>query len=271
MSVSLLSEFRAEIPASCVDSTDDALALVQRTSLTRLVADAVANLILSGALPPGSKFNEGILAGYFGLSHGPMRETFRMLEEWGLIRQEKNCGANMREIYLDVASDICDLSAGLDATAGRLLAPRITVEQIQTSRSLTDAMQALTEAEGVDRFHSLNLAFHDRIVEFAGNESLGEVYSRPVKQLALFRRRILMVLQAFCRALPTSTAPLSIALRRAMPSPVPRRFICTRRTVLPLSSVDKRSTGKIANSGSNCEIAKGAGGMLKSTSWGSNP
>ncbi len=32
-----------------------------------------------------------------------------------------------------------------------------------------------------------------RIVEFTGNTSLGEVYSRLVKQLALFRRRSLLI------------------------------------------------------------------------------
>ena len=202
MSVSVLSESPAESPTSPTsraESTDAALALVQRTSLTRLVADAVENLILTGALPPGSKLNEATLADRFGVSRGPMREAFRMLEEWGLIRQEKNRGAYVREIDLDEAAEIYDLRAGLDATAGRLLAARITPEQIQALRTLTDEMQVLPEAEGVDRFHALNLAFHDRIVEFAGNRTLSEVYGRLVKQLALFRRRNLLAPRAIPR------------------------------------------------------------------------
>jgi len=199
MSESALSELRTESLASRAESTDAALALVQRTSLTRLVADAVENLILTGALPPGSKLNEATLADRFGVSRGPMREAFRMLEEWGLIRQEKNRGANVREIDLDEAAEIYDLRAGLDATAGRLLAPRITVDQVQVLRTLTDEMQTLSEAEGVDRFHSLNLSFHDRIVEFSGNKSLADVYGRLVKQLALFRRRNLLAPRAIPR------------------------------------------------------------------------
>jgi phosphonate utilization transcriptional regulator len=199
MSESALSELRTESPASRAESTDAALALVQRTSLTRLVADAVENLILTGELPPGSKLNEATLADSFGVSRGPMREAFRMLEEWGLIRQEKNRGANVREIDLDEAAGIYDLRAGLDATAGRLLVPRITVEQVQVLRTLTDEMQTLSEAEGVDRFHALNLAFHDRIVELAGNKTLTDVYGRLVKQLALFRRRNLLAPRAIPR------------------------------------------------------------------------
>lgn len=200
MSLSVLTESRAEpVPAPHAESTDAALALVQRTSLTRLVADAVENLILTGALPPGSKLNEATLAERFGVSRGPMREAFRMLEEWGLIRQEKNRGAYVREIDLDEAAEIYELRAGLDATAGRLLAPRITASQIEALRKLTDEMQTLSETDGVDRFHALNLAFHDRIVEFAGNRTLSEVYSRLVKQLALFRRRNLLAPRAIPR------------------------------------------------------------------------
>ena len=203
MSVSVLSESRAESHAeslaSRAESTDAALALVQRTSLTRLVADAVENLILTGALPPGSKLNEATLADRFGVSRGPMREAFRMLEEWGLIRQEKNRGAYVREIDLDEAAVIYDVWAGLDATAGRLLAARITTDQLKTLRALTDEMQQVSGNETIDRFHVLNLAFHDRIIEFSANRSLSDVYSRLVKQLALFRRRNLLVPKAIPR------------------------------------------------------------------------
>ena len=180
-------------------STDAALAMVQRTSLTRLVADAVENLILTGVLLPGSKLNEATVADRFGVSRGPMREAFRMLEEWGLIRQEKNRGAYVREIDLDEAAEIYDVRAGLDATAGRLLAPRISVAQVKALRALTNEMQDVVGNEDVDRFHTLNLAFHDRIIEFAGNRSLSDVYSRQVKQLALFRRRNLLVPKAIPR------------------------------------------------------------------------
>lgn len=181
------------------DSTDAALALVQRASLTSLVADAVEKLILSGELMPGCKLNEATIADRFGVSRGPLREAFRRLEECGLIRQEKNRGAYVRKIELDEAADIYDVRAGLDATAGRLLATRISAEQVKALRALTDEMQKVVSREDVDRFHVLNLAFHDRVIDYAGNRSLIEVYSRLVKQLALFRRRNLLVPRAIPR------------------------------------------------------------------------
>jgi len=88
-----MSEF--VMSESVAEATDAALALVQRTSLTRLVADAVENLILTGALPPGSKLNEATVADRFGVSRGPMREAFRMLECSRRMDTDPGCRLNI--------------------------------------------------------------------------------------------------------------------------------------------------------------------------------
>lgn len=170
---------------------EKALAQWQSTSLTRLVAESMEDMILGGELAPGSKLNEMALAQRFGISRGPLREALRTLEESGLIRQEKNRGAHVRKIALTEAADLYDLRAGLDATAGRLLAARITPEQLQALREMTVAMREV-QADAVDRFHELNLGFHDRIVVMTGNPVLVEQYRKLCKLLALFRRRNLL-------------------------------------------------------------------------------
>jgi DNA-binding GntR family transcriptional regulator len=53
-----------------------------------------------------------------------------------------------------------------------------------------------------DAYHLLNLQFHDLLVEFAGNRKMAAIYSKLVKELALFRRRNL----AEREALPHSAA-----------------------------------------------------------------
>jgi phosphonate utilization transcriptional regulator len=177
---------------------DDPLLLVQSTSLTRLVAESVEKLILSGELAPGAKLNEVALAERLRVSRGPLREAFRTLEESGLIRQEKNRGAFVRVIELDEAADIYDVRSGLDATAGRLLASRITAEQLGMLRALTNSMLSVG-AQEINRFHAMNLAFHDQIVTMVGNPSLRETYSKLVKQLTLFRKRNLLAPKAIPR------------------------------------------------------------------------
>ena len=172
------------------------LALVQSASLTRLVAEAVEKTILSGEVAPGSKLNEMAIAERLGVSRGPLREALRLLEESGLIRQEKNRGAFVREVDLQEASDIYEVRTGLDATAGLLLAPRITAEQVARLRVLIVRMQQAAETTDVDSFHHLNLGFHDQIVAMTGNRCLLETYRRLVKLLTLFRRRNLLAPKA---------------------------------------------------------------------------
>jgi len=168
-----------------------ALSLVQSTSLPRLVAESLETMILNGQVAPGHKLNELALSQNLGVSRGPLREALRSLEELGLIRQEKNRGAYVREIKLSEAADLYEVRAGLDATAGRLLAPKITPAQLQTLRGLTQAMRQVTEAE-VDRFHTLNLSFHDTLVGMTGNAVLLQQYRKLCKLLVLFRRRNLL-------------------------------------------------------------------------------
>jgi len=170
---------------------DNVLSLVQSTSLTRLVADSVESLILSGELAPGAKLNEVALAERFRVSRGPLREAFRLLEESGLIYQEKNRGAFVRVVELREAAELYEVRAGLDATAGRLLAERITTEQLSALRKLTDQMKSVENGD-VEQFHILNLDFHDQIIAMTGNLSLTATYRKLAKQLALFRKRNLM-------------------------------------------------------------------------------
>lgn len=196
--------------------TEKTLALVQSTSLTRLVAESIEELVLAGEWPPGHKLNEIALAQRFGISRGPLREAFRLLEESGLIRQEKNRGAHVREIKLSEAADLYDVRAGLDATAGRLLAPRITPEQVRTLRDMTEAMRSVPP-DAVDRFHELNLGFHDCIVSMAGNPVLSEQYHRLTKLLALFRRRNLLAPMAIPHFAEEHSAIVDLLERRDGP------------------------------------------------------
>jgi phosphonate utilization transcriptional regulator len=186
------------MPTLLSHSAGNALALVQSTSLTRLVVESIEEMILAGELLPGTKLNEIALAQRFGISRGPLREAFRSLEESGLIRQEKNRGAWVREIRLSEAADIYDVRAGLDACAGRLLAERITPDQLRTLRDMTEAMRNV-QADDVARFHELNLSFHDCIVAMSGNTILTGHYRKLCKLLALFRRRNLLAPMAIPR------------------------------------------------------------------------
>lgn len=146
-------------------------------------------MILEGEIGPGSKLTEAWLSERLGVSRGPIREAFRMLEEGGLVRQEKNRGVFVRDIPLDEALEIYDLRAAMDELVGRRLAETITPEQMKAARAIVERMDVAARAGDADTYHLLNLEFHDALVAFTGNRKLVGVYRKLVKELALFRRR----------------------------------------------------------------------------------
>src|SRR5512143_1528815 len=165
------------------------IALLRSASLSSAAQQEIERLILEGELAPGTKLAEAWLSERLGVSRGPVREAFRMLEEAGLVRQEKTRGVFVRDIPVDEALEIYDLRAAMDELVGRRLAETITPEQMRTARAVVERMDVAARAGDSDAYHLLNLEFHDALVGFTGNRKLVGVYRKLVKELALFRRR----------------------------------------------------------------------------------
>ena len=165
------------------------IALLQSSSLTTVVQQEIERAILVGDYVPGSKLNEAALAEKMGVSRGPVREAFRMLDEAGLVRTEKNRGVFVRAIPVDEALEIFDLRAAMDDWVGKRLAACITDEQIKEIKALVAEMEKAVKAQDARQYHVLNLRFHDRMVEMVGNRKLTDTYRRLIKELSLFRRQ----------------------------------------------------------------------------------
>ncbi|UUZ65726.1 phosphonate utilization associated transcriptional regulator [Polaromonas sp. P1-6] len=164
------------------------IALLQSSSLTTVVQQEIERAILVGEYEPGSKLIEATLAMKMGVSRGPVREAFRMLEEAGLVRNEKNRGVFVRDIPIDEAIEIFDLRAAMDELVGRQLAKNITPAQLKEIKGVVSAMEKAVKAEDAYNYHLLNLKFHDRLVEMAGNRKLTAIYRKLIKEISLFRR-----------------------------------------------------------------------------------
>ncbi|MBC7681174.1 MAG: phosphonate utilization associated transcriptional regulator [Ferruginibacter sp.] len=168
--------------------THSTIALLQTSSLTSVVQQELERAILVGEYAPGTKLIEATIALQLGVSRGPVREAFRMLEEGGLLRVEKNRGVFVRDIPTAEAIEIFDLRATLDELVGRQLAVHITAVQLKEIKALVADMERQVKAQDAYNYHLLNLKFHDRLVELAGNRKLTEIYRKLIKELSLFRR-----------------------------------------------------------------------------------
>jgi len=169
----------------------DAIALVQSSSLPALVGQELERMILAGELPAGSKLNEAAIAERLGVSRGPVREAFRALEESGLVRLEKNRGVFVRRIPIEEADEIYELRAVLDEFVGRRLAQSASPELVDELSGRVDVMERAASKGDVETYLAENVAFHDRLVELAGNSKLLGMYRRLVNELHLFRHATL--------------------------------------------------------------------------------
>ena len=165
------------------------LQLVQSNSLPALVQVEIEQLILRGELAVGQRVNESELAARFGTSRGPIREALRALEESRLVRSEKNRGVFVREISVAEADEIYDVREALDQLIGQRVAERATAEQLRRLEAVLAEMDAATAAQDIKSYHTLNLKFHDMLVDFAGNSRLTESYLPLTRGLLLFRLR----------------------------------------------------------------------------------
>ena len=186
---------------------DHPIALMQSSSLPTLVQRELTQQIIAGDLRAGAKLNEVDVALRLGVSRGPVREAFRALEESGLVRFEKNRGVFVRQVSLEEADEIFELRALLDEYAGRRAARNATAGDVATLQKLVDGMERAAARGDVDEYFALNLEFHDRIIELAGNAKLARLYRRLVNELHLYRRASLGA---------AGNLPVSVAEHRAI-------------------------------------------------------
>jgi DNA-binding GntR family transcriptional regulator len=166
------------------------LEILKSQSLTTLLKAEIERMILDGSFAAGERINENALATRFGVSRGPVREACRALVELGFVELIPNRGVFIRKIERREAEELYDVRAGLTGLAARLLAKVATDSQLDVLELLLDRMDA--SALSLDDYYPLNLEFHDRLVEFTGNDRLVAAYRQLVKELHLFRARGLL-------------------------------------------------------------------------------
>ncbi len=165
------------------------LGVLKHHSMPSLVQEELERMLRGGAFAPGDPLREASLATQLGVSRGPIREAFRSLEEKGLVRVEKNRGVFVRIITPQEADDIFEVRTALE----KLIVSRVakTPECLADSglpELLSNAEKLAAEAD-FSGCHALNVQFHERLAELAGNETLLHTYRRLVNELSLFRQQ----------------------------------------------------------------------------------
>lgn len=188
-------------PVDLPELAQPTIAMLQTSSLTSAVQQALERMITLGELGPGDKLNEVALAERLGVSRGPVREAFRVLEEAGLLTLKKNRGVYVRQIPLQEALEIYELRAMMEAHVGAVLAESASEEQLNSLQAMIDSMEQAVQAQDSALYYRLNVEFYETMASFAGNRKLYLLYRRLTRELALFRRRNLAAQSPLTRSI----------------------------------------------------------------------
>ena len=134
--------------------------------------------ILNGEYAAGVKLSENKLAKEFRLSRMPVRESFKHLEQDGLLTILPKSGSYVRAQSPLEVKEILEVRTFLEALAIRLVIEQ-KVEPCPLEACLKQ-MEVLLAADPFDTvsFGELHFCFHRTLVQMAGNEVLCDIYDK---------------------------------------------------------------------------------------------
>jgi len=141
-------------------------------SVVGLAYDEIRSLIVSGALPPGSRLGQGELADRFGISRGSVREALRRLAGDGLVDVEVNRGFFVAEAALDDVRDRLEARLALEPGVVRLAAQRRSELDLET---MLAAIEAESMARTSDDAHDASRAFHFAVAAATANPTFARL------------------------------------------------------------------------------------------------
>jgi DNA-binding GntR family transcriptional regulator len=160
-----------------------------RASVVVQLQELIKEWVFSRKLSAGDRINEKALAEALGISRGPIREALQALRQEGLVEIIPNRGAFLRKLTLKEVLDLYDVRAGLAHTAGRLLAMRISDQDLADLRGMHEKMVwAVAQDEPLVFFHQ-NLAFHELLFKASRNKLLLEMVTSIEKRVMLYLHR----------------------------------------------------------------------------------
>jgi len=152
---------------------------------------SLEKVIISGAVQPGSRFEEAELCRQFGVSRTPVRDALMQLSATGLIELRHRQGAVVTAIPLAKMAQMFEVMAELEALCASLAAQRMTITErhlLETAQQDCRDFAGDGSEDGLSRYFEANYAFHRVIYEGAHNDFLYQQTMQLRNRLTPYRR-----------------------------------------------------------------------------------
>jgi DNA-binding GntR family transcriptional regulator len=151
--------------SSSIDELPDEAAGNRPASV--VVAAALREGILRGALPGGERLRQDAIASRFGVSQMIVREAFKQLVTEGFVKAEPRRGVSVARMTADEALEVTQLRSLIEAKALEWAIPQISKADLERAARI---LSQLDKAKSTDRIISLNAQFHETLYTPARKE-----------------------------------------------------------------------------------------------------
>lgn len=149
---------------------------IQRSALHQQVVEQLREMIFEGELAPGSRIPERSLCESFGISRTPLREALRVLASEGLVEHLPHRGASVSRLRPEDLDHMFQVMEAMEALAGSLACEHVTDAELAEIRALHDSMIEHYERGERRAYFRINQLIHQKIVEYARNPVLQDIY-----------------------------------------------------------------------------------------------
>lgn len=147
----------------------------------------LADDIITGRLPPGTRLYEQELTERFDVSRTPVREALRHLAAIGLVETRPQRGMVVAPLDLKRVQDLFEAMAELEALCARFSADRMTREERREFEKLHRKSAQYVKSESRDEYTEANHRFHTLIYKGSHNSVFEEMALSIRRRLAPYR------------------------------------------------------------------------------------
>lgn len=136
---------------------------------TPVIREHLRTEILDGRLIPGQVINQARVAAEFGVSRGPVREAFRLLESDGLIDARVNHRARVRGLSVEDLEHLYTLRVLNESLALAVSVPRFSEDELDDLDRMAAALRSTDTASfDFDSWEELHQRFHTLLLAHSG-------------------------------------------------------------------------------------------------------
>lgn len=147
------------------------LTVVKTEPLHAQLYQLIKKRLIDGFYQPGERLVEVRLAEEFSVSRAPVREALRMLMQDGLLLQKGNA-LHVFDPTLQDMIDIYQCRQRLEALGANLAAANMKEEKLNHLKEIMIETKVAWETGDMVKVVSLNISFHEIVLEASGNQQL---------------------------------------------------------------------------------------------------